>query len=449
MNDLERRYRALTPCSAALDRRARDLFPGGICHNPRRFDPYPLYAVRGEGPWIFDADGNRHLDLWMGHFALIFGHGYGPVREALAAALEGGWHLGMPGPAQVELAETLRAAVPAMEEMRFCCSGTEATMYAVRLARGFTRKPWILKAAGGWHGASTDLSFAVRAPFRGPEGPGLLPPREQGVALLRFNDIAASERVVEALRGGIAGIIVEPMLGAGGLIPADPGYLRFLREVCDREGAVLIFDEIISGFRFRYGTLADAYGVRPDLTTLGKIVGGGLAIGVYGGRREVMEAANPLVPRGPDRPVLVGGGTFSCNPLSLAAALATLRALEREAGTLYPALERRGARLRQGIEERFAAAGVRAVCTGRGSLWMTHILRGDSREIRCPEDIAEKTHPGVKEQELRLALLRQGVFAVHGGGGLSAAHGDDEVRRILDAFEGAARDLRELLAGDS
>ncbi|GAB6063595.1 aspartate aminotransferase family protein [Deferrisoma palaeochoriense] len=441
MRSYESRYRDLTPRSAALDRRARALMPGGISHNLRRFDPHPVYAARAEGARVFDPDGNAYLDLWMGHYAMILGHGFAPVRRAVEEALAGGWHVGMPVEAEVDLAERLRAAAPVLEKMRFCTSGTEATMYAVRLARGFTRKPWILKAAGGWHGASTDLSFAVKPPFRGAEGPGLLPPREQGVDLIAFNDLEATERVVEAHRGEIAGIIVEPMLGSGGFLPADPAYLRYLREVCDREGAVLIFDEIITGFRFRYGTLADDYGVRPDLTTLGKIVGGGFPIGVYGGRGEVMDAADPLQARAPDRPVLVGGGTFSCHPATLAAALATLDALERAAPELYPALADRGERLRRGIEERFAAAGLPAACTGRGSLLMTHLLRGDDRDLRSPADLAARTFAPVKDRELRLALLTHGVSAVHGGGALSAAHGEPELAQLLDAYARAAEDL--------
>ncbi|WP_029734085.1 aspartate aminotransferase family protein [Deferrisoma camini] len=441
MRSYESRYRDLTPRSSALDERARGLLPGGISHNLRRFDPYPLYAARAEGARVLDPDGNSYLDLWMGHYALVFGHAFPPVRRAVEQVLAGGWHFGMPVEAEVVLAERLRRAVPAMEKMRFCTSGTEATMYAVRLARGFTRKPWVLKAAGGWHGASTDLSFAVKPPFRGAEGPGLLPPREQGVDLIAFNDVEATERVVEAHRGGIAGIIVEPMLGSGGFLPADPAYLRYLREVCDREGAVLIFDEIITGFRFRYGTLADAYGVRPDLTTLGKIVGGGFPLGVYGGRREVMDAADPLQAKAPDRPVLVGGGTFSCHPVTLAAALATLEALEASRAELYPALEARGERLRRGVEERFAAAGVPAACTGRASLFMTHLLRGGDRDLRTPADLAAKTFSAAKDRELRLALLAHGVFAVHGGGALSAAHGEPELQVLLEAYARAAEDL--------
>lgn len=441
-------YRRLTPTSEALHRRATALFPAGVSHNLRGFQPHPLYPVHARGAHFSDEDGRTYLDLWMGHYALILGHAFAPVKEALASALEGGWHWGMPNRVQLELAEKLQDAVPWLEEMRFCSTGTEATMYAVRLARGVTGRNWILKAAGGWHGASTDLSFAVKAPFKGAEGPGLPSQKEQGVDLLSFNDVERSLQVVQAHRGEIAGIIVEPMIGSGGFLPARPDYLTFLREVCDAEGAVLVFDEIITGFRFRYGAMADEYGVRPDLATFGKILGGGMPLGAYGGRRDIMEAANPLTAKGPDRPVLVGGGTFSCNPLSMAAGLATLRALEERGSGFYRGLEERGSALRAGVEERFRSAGIPAACTGKGSLFMTHLLRGEDGIIESPADVASKTVAEAKDRELRIALLNRGVFAVHGGGALSSAHGEGEVEEVLDAYAGAVEDLaRELRGG--
>jgi len=439
-------YRRLTPTSEALHRRASGVFPGGICHNIRGFRPHPVYPAQARGARFTDVDGTSYLDLWMGHYALILGHAAPEVRSALARTLEGGWHWGMPSQLQIELAERLRDAIPSLEEMRFCTTGTEATMYAVRLARGFTGRPWVLKAEGGWHGASTDLSYSVKPPFRGAEGPGLRAAGEQGVDLIPFNDVEGTLRVAGRHRGELAGIIVEPMLGAGGFLPARTEYLAALREVCDDQGAVLIFDEIITGFRFRYGSLADRYGVRPDLTALGKIVGGGLPLGVYGGRREILEAANPLTAQGPDRPVLVGGGTFSCNPLSLAASLATLEALARAGEGFYADLGRRGAELRRGVEERFAAAGLPAACTGEGSVLMTHLLKGDDRRLESPGDLAAKTLPEVKDRELRIALLNHGVFAVHGGGALSSTHGDAEVGALLDAYERAAVNLKGELA---
>lgn len=438
-------YCRATPTSAALFREASDLFPGGVSHNLRRYAPHPVYPRSAAGPRFTDVDGRTYLDLWMGHYALLLGHACPEVKTALAATLDTGWHWGTPSAAQIELARRLREAVPSMEEMRFCSTGTEATMYAVRLARGFTGRSVVLKATGGWHGANTDLSSAVPAAFGDATGPGPRPRQEPGIDLISFNDPEATLRTVEANRGNLAGIIIEPMLGSGGFLPAHRDYLGLLRQLCDFHGAVLIFDEIITGFRFRYGSLADAYGVTPDLTTLGKIVGGGLPLGVYGGRREILEIANPgvsAVPAWPERPVLVGGGTFSCNPLSMAAALATLDALRARGEALYADLERRGAALRRGVEERFAAAGVPAACTGKGSLFMTHLLKGDDRSIASPADIATKTRAEIKDRELRVALLNHGVFAVHGGGSVSSEHGDAEVSALLEAYERAAVDLK-------
>lgn len=438
------RYRELTPASQDLYNRALRRFPGGISHNIRAYPPYPVYPQSAAGARFTDVDGREIVDLWMGHYSLILGHGCETVKQAVGETLERGWHWGMPGEAQVELAETVHNAAPAMEMMRFCSTGTEATMYAVRLARAYTGKPWVLKVAGGWHGASTDLSFSVKAPFEGPEGPGLLEPDMQGIDHLHFNDIEASREVLEVHGDHLAAVIVEPMIGAGGFLPPDPAYLEFLREACDAAGALLIFDEIITGFRFRYGILADEYGVQPDLVTLGKIVGGGFPLGVYGGRSEVMALADPNQ-KGPGRPVLVGGGTFSCNPVTMAAGLATLGALKEQAAALYPELAARGEALRQGVRERFSYAGVPIACTGKGSLFMTHVLKGDDDRIVSPADIADKTHSAIKDRELRLALLNHNVFTVHGGGSLSSAHGDAEVAAILDAYEAAAHDIKHHL----
>ncbi len=439
------KYKELTPNSASLHQRALNCMPGGVSHNMRRIDPHPFYPVSAKGPYLTDEDGRDIIDLWMGHYAMILGHAPQAAKAAAAAALENGWHWGTPCRNEVDLAEKIKAAVPSMELLRFCCTGTEATMYAVRLARAYTGKPFVLKVAGGWHGASTDLSFAVKPPFQGAEGPGLLEPEAQGVGKLHFNDIETSAMVIDAHRNDLAAIIVEPMIGAGGFLPPKPGYLEFLRKAADETGAVLIFDEIITGFRFRYGTLADHFGVKPDLTTLGKIVGGGFPVGVYGGRKEIMSLADPRMKGQPGRPVLVGGGTFSCNPLTMAGALATLTALEELAPTLYPALKAAGERLRTGVAERFAAASVPVTTTGMGSLFMTHILNCDDPEICSPGDVAAKTHTALPDRELKAALLNHGVYAVHGGGSASMAHDEAVIGKVLDAYEAAAVEVKGYL----
>lgn len=439
--DIFEQYRELYPQSRALHERSLENMPGGVSHNLRLINPHPFYPKCAKGSKITTVEGREIIDLWMGHYAMILGHAPDGTMVAAAKALEGGWHWGIPCEDQVLLAEELKKAVPALDKMRFCCTGTEATMYAVRLARAFTRRPWVLKAEGGWHGASTDLSFSVKPPFEGAEGAGLLEPEAQGVGRIQFNDVEESLKVIEEHAKNLAAIIVEPMIGAGGFLPPRPGYLEFLREACDKTGAVLIFDEIITGFRFRYGSLADMYGVRPDLTTFGKIVGGGFPLGVYGGKEEIMALADPRKKGAPGTPVLVGGGTFSCNPVTMAGGLANLRLLKEKASGLYPALEKKGESLRKGVVERLAASGIRTKTTGMGSLFMTHILKGDDDVIESPAHVAAKTRGELPDREMKAALLNHGVYAVHGGGSVSEAHDGGDIDRVLDAYEKAGRDL--------
>jgi glutamate-1-semialdehyde 2,1-aminomutase len=441
--DIFDRYRSETPASALLNDRAKKLFPGGVCHNMRNYAPYPFYPTAAKGARVRDADGRELIDLWMGHYSMIMGHGLSEVREAACEAMESGWHWGMPATAQIALGEELQRAVPTLEKMRFCCSGTEATMYAVRVARAHTGRPWVLKAAGGWHGASSDLSFGVKPPFKGAEGPGLLKPDTQCVDQLCFNDIEASVNAIDRYGEGLAAVIVEPMIGAGGFIPALPGYLKALREACDRNGALLIFDEIITAFRFRYGTLADQYGVKPDLTTLGKIIGGGFPIGIYGGSQEVMAVADPSIAHNTGSAALVGGGTFSCNPIAMTAALTTLLALKSKADTLYPELDRRGDRVREGIAQRFKAAKVPVQLTGMGSLFMTHILKGEDNRLNSSADIDRKTLHHLQDREMKLSLILNGVFSVHGGGSLSEAHDDEVIEELLNAYEKTALEMKD------
>lgn len=383
----------------------------------------------------------------MGHYALILGHAAADISEAISEALVNGWHWGTPSETEIDLAEKIRTAIPSMEEMRFCSTGTEATMYAVRLARAVSGKTAILKTAGGWHGANSDLSFAVKPPFNQVEGPGLKSTDGAAIDAIEFNDIEKTQRVIEVHRGRIAAVIIEPMIGAGGFIPAKTEYLQYLRDVCDKEKIILIFDEIITGFRFRFGSLADEYGVTPDLTVLGKIAGGGLPLGVYGGKREILEAANPLLKSSGTKPVLAGGGTFSSHPLTMAASLATLKKLEKIQEDLYPRLAEGGQAIRSGVNERFKAAGLPVICTGKGSLFMAHLLKGEDSDLQSPTEIACKTFSEFKDRELKISLLNHGVFSVHGGGSLSSAHLEGtEIETILTAYEKAANDFTKTFA---
>ncbi len=263
--------------------------------------------------------------------------------------LKEGIHWGIVFEKQVEWAELIRELIPCAEMVRFCCSGTEATMYAVRLARAFTGKKTILKIAGGWHGASSDLSLGIKMPYEREESLGLLPELQQYTKVILFNDLSKSLEVIHQNKKDLAGIILEPVMGEGGFIPASIEYLKMLRSETERLGALLIFDEVISGFRVALGGAQERFGIIPDLTTLGKIVGGGFPVGALVGKREILEKTSPEKKVNKWERILIGGGTFSSHPFTAAAGLAMLRYLKDHAEEVYPLLEAKG---REGAERR-------------------------------------------------------------------------------------------------
>ena len=414
-------YESRTRRSAALFKRATKVFAGGVNHNARYYRPYPLFVKRAKGQHIWDEDGNAYTDYWMGHMALILGHSPKVVTEALSAQFENGTHYGMPSGLSVELGEEISRDVPCAEMMRFCNTGAEATMYLVRLARAHSRRRVVIKMAGGWHGYNTELNKGVKPPYDRTEGSGIAPEEQAFVKPVRFNDLDAVEGAVRGASGDVAAILLEPVLGAGGCIPADPGYLKGLRELADREGVILAFDEIITGFRVALGGAQESYGVVPDLASLGKIAGGGLPIGVVCGRKEIVSTADP------GRKVFasIGGGTFSENPLTMTAGLATLRYLRKSRSAVYPRLEELGKRLRRGVDKVLSAEGLDAHTTGMGSLFLTHFGPASPYARRpSAEDRASAEAYG-------LHMISNGAFLLPGHpGGISAAHS----RRDVDDF---------------
>jgi glutamate-1-semialdehyde 2,1-aminomutase len=419
-------YEARTGGSRRLFGRARRVFAGGVSHNARFYEPYPLFVSRAQGSSIWDEDGNRYTDYWMGHMALILGHSPRVVVRALMEQIGRGTHYGMGSRVAVELGEEIQASVPCAELVRFCSSGAEATMYLVRLARGFTGKRTIVKMAGGWHGYNTDLNKGVHAPFDKTESAGILPEEQAHVVNVRFNDLEQAEMAVKGARGDVAAILVEPVLGAGGCIPADGSYLKGLRELCDRHGTLLAYDEIITGFRLALGGAQEWYSVKPDLATLGKVVGGGLPIGVVCGGREILSLADPAKKAGF---VSIGGGTFSENPLTMSAGLATLKYLRQNRRRIYPKLNEMGGRLRSEVDRAFAEYGVETHTTGLGSLFLTHFgnLPRNAQESAAGDRAASR--------EYALHLLSSGVFMLPGHpGAVSTAHG----RADIDHFVGAS-----------
>jgi glutamate-1-semialdehyde 2,1-aminomutase len=358
--------------SRQLFERACQLFPGGVNSPVRAFKAVggtPVFLARGEGAWVWDADGNRYTDFLGSWGPLILGHANPAVVSAVAQAAREGTTFGASTEREVELGDAIREAFPSIEKMRFVSSGTEATMSALRVARGFTGRDKLIKIEGGYHGHADMLLASAgsgAATLGIPGSAGVTAAAVADTIVVPFNDEAAMQAAFAANPGKIAALIVEPIPGNMGLVPPKPGYLQALRRLCDQAGAVLIFDEVISGLRAARGGAQEVFSVRPDMTCLGKIVGGGLPLGVYGGRADIMKVVAP------DGPVYQAG-TLSGNPLAMAAGLAMLRQLDAAA---YRRLEELGARLESGVRNAIANTGVDACIQRIGSAFTVFFCSG-------------------------------------------------------------------------
>ena len=454
---LVREYRKQTPKSGRAFARASRVMVAGGSHSIRLWHPYPFLATRAEGPSVGDADGRSYVDYWQGHYANILGHNPPLVRRKVGVSLErSSLHTGFESAGQIELAELiLRQLGAADDRVRFTTSGTLATMYSVMLAEGFTGRDLVLKVGGGWHGASPYLLKGVKfkpgVGFEGDRPAGVLEDILKRTLLTRFNDGDDLERVLKAKGDRIACFILEPFLGVGGFLPASRPYLRLASELTERYGAVLIFDEVVSGFRFAPTGVQSLYGVRPDLSVFGKIIGGGHAVAAVVGRRDIMEGCESG--QGLRGRVRFDGGTFSAHSEYMKAGLIMLKHLIRHAGTIYPRLARSGETLRTGVESAFAAAGVPAVCTGAGndvipgsSMIMAH-FPVDGARLQSPEDLHDERRCRVqlREEILKLALLVHGVNVVHGGGAISSTHTAADLERTVEAYGEAARLFKKYL----
>jgi glutamate-1-semialdehyde 2,1-aminomutase len=359
----------------------------------------PFFVARAEGARLVDVDGRSYLDFLGSWGPLILGHAAPAVVEAVVEAAQRGTSYGAPTAGEVEMAEVISAAVPSMEMVRLVSSGTEAAMSAIRLARGATGRDVIVKFDGCYHGHADSLLVKAGsggATFGVPDSLGVPAALAALTLTAPFNDLEAVRRLFSARGGEIAAVIVEPVSGNMGVVPPAPGFLAGLRELCRTHGALLIFDEVITGFRVARGGAQARYGVRPDLTCLGKIIGGGLPVGAYGGSRALMERVAPL-----------GGvyqaGTLSGNPLAVAAGLATIRALEDPA--VYDRLERLGRMLERGIAEAAAGAGVPLTVNRVGSMLTAFFTEGPVTDFA-----SAKRADTVRYARFFHAMLEQGVF---------------------------------------
>ena len=436
-------YRQRTPKSEALFKRAREVMPGGISHNIHYFPPYPFFVKYAKGSKVWDVDGNEIVDLWMGHYTHILGHHSEIVTEAVERELKEGIHWGIVFEKQIEWAELIRELIPSAEMVRFCCSGTEATMYAVRLARAYTGRSTLLKIAGGWHGANPDLTYAIKAPYERRESLGLSPDLERHTKAVLFNDLSRTRDVIHENRKDLAGIILELTIGEGGFVPASAEYLKMLRSETEASGALLIFDEVISGFRLSLGGGQKRMGITPDLTTLGKIMGGGLPVGAVAGKKEIMNRTSPEQKGDKWEKIMIGGGTFSSHPLTVAAGLAMLYHLKKHQEEVYPSLEAKGERVRQGVQDALCRHGISAMTTGIGSLFQTHFLSRKDAVLNSPQAISQFTDIDKREVEFRIRMLARGVHLMHGGGAVSTAHSEKDIQAIIDATGEVAKEMAQ------
>ncbi len=356
-----------TSASQALFDRARRLIPGGVNSPVRAFRGVggtPIFIARAEGARVFDEDGHAYLDYIGSWGPMILGHGHPAVIGAVRHQAERGFSFGAPTRLEVEMAERLVDFVPSLERVRMVNSGTEATMAAVRLARGATGRAKIVKFEGCYHGHGD--SFLIKAGSGAatlgvPDSPGVTEGTARDTLTASFNDLAGVARWFDTYPSGIAAVIVEPVVGNMGVVAPGAGFLEGLRDLCSRHGAILILDEVMTGFRLARGGAQERYGIRPDLTTLGKVIGGGLPVGAYGGRADLMALVAP------DGPVYQAG-TLSGNPLAMAAGLATLAQIDATPG-FYQTLEALGARLEAGIGARIARGGYPCRVARVGSMW--------------------------------------------------------------------------------
>jgi glutamate-1-semialdehyde 2,1-aminomutase len=420
--------------SEALQQRAERFFPGGVNSPVRAFKAVggaPPFVKRGEGAYLIDADGNRYIDYFGSWGPMILGHAFPPVVEAIERAARNSASFGASTAAEADLAERIVACYPVIEKLRFVSSGTEATMSAIRLARAATGRKIIVKFEGCYHGHSDGLLVRAGSGVATLGIPGSAGVPEEIAALtlaLPYNDITAVEAAFDAHRNEIAAIIVEPVVGNAGCIPPSEGYLDGLRRITRQHGALFIVDEVMTGFRVALGGACEAYSLDPDLVTLGKIVGGGLPVGVFGGKRVFMDQLAPLGP-------VYQAGTLSGNPLAMAAGIAIISHLQANTAQIYAQLEATAAAVANGVAQEAQRANIALGVNRVGSMWTWFFTDGP---VTNYEQAAKSESAGFAR--FHRAMLDQGVWlppSQFEAAFLGTAHGEAEIAATIAAARGA------------
>jgi glutamate-1-semialdehyde 2,1-aminomutase len=450
LQDLIHDYTRTHKKSEAFFQRASQFQVRGGSHNLRLFMPFPFYDVHSQGSTVTDVDGNSYVDFWQGHFGNILGHNPKFVLDTLIDYYKQGNGLstGFPSTLQSELAELLLSRISA-EKIRFSTSGTLATMYAVMLSKAKTNRDLVMKVGGGWHGSQPYALKGISLYERGltkVESAGLPSGMDEMILITRFNDEEDLEEKFRIYGERTACLILEPFIGAGGFIFGSKKYIHKARQLSYQYDSLLIFDEVVSGFRFHAGALQNLYDVQPDLTVFGKAIGGGMPLSAVAGKDEVMALCGPDAIQ--EKKVKVEGGTFSAHPASMLAGLTFVKYLQDNEQDIYPRIGRFGLRVRREIENIFTTHGFHVRCTGDGnsvaknsSVVGVHFLHDTCDQIESPEQV---WNPDVCDIELRekifkLAMIQEGFNVFHGYGSISGAHSEEEIQTSLDAVERIAK----------
>jgi len=426
--DYTKEYKKKTPQSAKIFAKSSKLHVNGVSHNIRFYEPYPFVVKKSSGKNLIDVDNNKYTDYWMGHWSLILGHGQKNVKDALKKQLEKSWMYGTVNEQTILLSELIAKAVPVAEKIRYVTSGTEATMYAVRLARSVTERKIIAKIDGGWHGYTSDLLKSVNWPFSESESSGVL--NEEKIVSIPYNNLEESIVILKKHANDLAGVIIEPVLGGGGCIPADSDYLKGIQEFCKKNNSLFILDEIVTGFRFRYGCVYPTMKLDPDIVTLGKIVGGGMTIGVMCGKKEIMEYADTTGKKKSERSY-VGGGTFSANPTSMTSGFATLSVLKNNK-SIHSTINSLGDYARKELSKVFDG---KVIITGKGSLFMTHFVKDGITEITNATQASKCDTNALHDYHFKM-IAHDGIFFLPGKlGAISSIHTKQDIKKMILSTE--------------